>query len=646
MIETTLNGKTKDIVQNNIEQLKQLFPEIVTEGKIDYDKLREILGEEIDDCNERYDFTWKGKHESIKTALSPSEGTLRPDKKTSKNWDSTENLYIEGDNLEVLKLLQKSYYGKIKMIYLDPPYNTGNDFVYEDNFTDNLKNYLEQDEEGFNVSSNPETSGRYHTTWLNMMYPRLKLARNLLTDDGVIFISIDDNEVVNLKKICDEIFGETNFEAQFYIKVRHENRILREDIRYQLVMEQVLCYSKSKLYTPNRLPKPDNSEKQYIYDIQINNEPNSIIDINGYTVEIYSSDSYDILEKKPGAGLLKKYQIRGSLISQSGSASEYYELNLRQRREIDGNGTLYKVINMGINGDGLGYRYIMQPEKEKSKNGFYFQGRPLKQKKNIGLPYPNYYDFVKEANNVGYEGEVEFKNGKKPLALMQKLFEIANICNDKNALVLDFFSGSATTAHALMKLNSYDNGKRKFIMIQLPEKINNKAYNQEYNNICEIGEERIRRSGDSLIEKHPDTDIDIGFKVFKLNSSNLTKWNPDVDNLEDSLISARDNIIEERSELDLVYEIMLKYGLELTLPVEEIKQNNYSFYSVGLGSLVICLDNHIKRDVAENIIKIKKELSPSIMRVVFKDNGFESDSDKTNIKEILRNNEIDEFITI
>lgn len=227
MIETTLNGKTKNIVQNNIEQLKQLFPEIITEEKINFDKLRETLGEEIDDTNEKYDFTWKGKHEAVKISQTPSEGTLRPSKKDSKNWDTTENIYIEGDNLEVLKLLQKSYYGQINCIYIDPPYNTGKDFIYEDNFTDNLKNYLEQDEEGFNVSSNPETSGRYHTNWLNMMYPRLKLARNLLDEDGVIFISIDDNEVDNLKRICNEIFGEMNFVTSIIWRKKQVLQILK-----------------------------------------------------------------------------------------------------------------------------------------------------------------------------------------------------------------------------------------------------------------------------------------------------------------------------------------------------------------------------------------------------------------------------------
>lgn len=662
MQETQLNGETLDIVSENVSKLKELFPEIVTEDKIDFDKLKEVLGKYTEDDNERYNFTWKGKSAALRLAQTPSTGTLRPCKEESKNWDTTENLYIEGDNLEVLKLLQKSYHNKIKLIYIDPPYNTGNDFVYPDNYRDNLQNYLELtrqiDSEGKNLGTNRESDGRYHTHWLSMIYPRLKLAWNLLTDDGVIFISIDDNEVNNLKKICDDIFGEDNFEASFYVKVRHETRILREDIRYQLVMEQILCYSKSSSsYAPNRIPKQKNPEDEYIYDVTLIGEPQEKLTINGYDVEVYGENDYKIQTSEPGKGSLKQYQIRGSLISQSGSASEYYEINLRKRREMDGLGTLYKVNGMGIKGDGLGYRYIMQPTKLESKNGFYFQGRPIALKKSKGIPYPNYYDFVQEANNVGYEGEIDFKNGKKPLALLKKVFEISNVVNDYNCTILDFFSGSATTAEAVMRSNLQDGGNRKYIMVQLPEDENNEAYKAGYKNICEIGKERIRRAGDKIVsemnqngqtslDSKSKMDLDIGFKVFKLDSSNLAKWDPEYDNLEQTLLDSVENLVPGRNELDLVYEIMIKYGIDLTLPIEEYQIQDKNFYSIGFGALIICLNDNLTSDLASEIIKLKDELSPEVMRVVFKDNGFASDSDKTNIKETLKTNGIEEFVTI
>ena len=421
-----ISGESLDIVKDNVQKLKEIFPEVFCEDKIDFKRLEEVLGEYTDDSDERYNFTWSGKSKAIRISQTPSTGTLRPCKEESKDWDTTQNLYIEGDNLEVLKLLQKSYYGKVKMIYIDPPYNTGNDFVYKDDFKDNIENYFkitgQKDSEGNKTTTNTEANGRYHSNWLNMMYPRLKLARNLLKDDGVIFISIDDNEYVNMKKICDEIFGENNLETTFYIKVRHENRILRQDIRYQVVIEHLLCYRKSDKYFPNRIPKEDNSDNEYIYDIVEGGCPDEVLDINGYRVEKYKKSNYSIVLKESGKGCLKKYQIRGSLISQSGSASEYYEKNLRARRAIDGEGTLYKVIGMGLKGDGLGYRYIMQPDNKESKNGFYFQGRPQAAKINIGLPYPNFYDFVKEYNNVGYEGEISFKNGKRTSTKIDNLW--------------------------------------------------------------------------------------------------------------------------------------------------------------------------------------------------------------------------------
>ncbi len=611
MIETTLDGKTKNITQDNIKQLKQLFPEIITEDKIDFNKLREILGEEVDDTNEKYDFIWNGKHESVKISQTPSEGTLRPSKENSKNWDTTENLYIEGDNLEVLKLLQKSYYGKIKMIYLDPPYNTGKDFVYEDNFIDSLKNYLDQDEEGFNVSSNPETSGRYHTNWLNMIYPRLKLSRNLLTDTGVLFISIDDHEIFDLMNICNEIFGEINCELMIWDKISGNSNAgsgkMKITHRFRKDHEYVLVCYKNKLKTflnkPLRIKKTKNE-----YGNQ-DNDPRG----NWISSEICKSEA----KSNPDG---KNYF---ALKTPSGKVIErQWHFSLDEIKKLDednriywGNGEIIPRLKKFVNEP--------RPTTPSSVINGISQTDGNANLKELGLNFDN----------------------PKPVNLINWFIEIST---DNEEYVLDFFSGSATTAESVLNVNFNNDKNNRFIMVQLPEKTSEKsdAYKAGYKNICEIGEERIRRAGEKLLKEKPDVNKDIGFKVFKLDSSNLTKWNPNVDNLEDSLIAVTDNIVEGRSELDLVYEIILKYGVELTAPVDELSFDKYNFYSVGKGSLVICLNDHITRDVTEDILKIKEDLSPDVIRVVFKDNGFESDADKTNVKEILRNNEVDEFITI
>jgi adenine-specific DNA-methyltransferase len=652
MQEVQLNGESLDIVSENVSKLKELFPEILTEDKIDFDKLKEVLGNYIEDSPERYNFSWKGKSEALRLAQTPSTGTLRPFKEESKNWDTTENLYIEGDNLEILKLLQKPYYAKVKMIYIDPPYNTGNDFVYQDDYKDNLQNYLEitgQVEDGAKISTNTETSGRYHTSWINMIYPRLRLARNLLSHDGVIFISINDKELDNLRKICNEIYGEENFIACFYVKVRHEDRILTGDKDIQETIEHILAYKRGN-FKVNKIPLAEKLEEYKFYINEKTKNPHSI-KIGSKNAYIFNENEYDIIKsEEPNPELLKRISIRGT-IKKGNSSGRLFVANIEDKFEKQ---TLIKVEGMGD--DGLGYRYFHIPIN--TKNGVYFQGKPLtrtiKEK-----PYPNFYDFVNEFNTVGNEGEIEFKNGKKPLALIEKLFEISNINNISNCVILDFFSGSASTAHAVMKLNSQFGGNRKFIMAQLPEKIdeNSDYFRAGFKNICEIGKERIRRAGENLLSERNQNgqtsldsksnhNLDIGFKVFKLDSSNLSKWDPEYDNLEQTLLNSVENLVPGRNELDLVYEIMIKYGIDLTLPIEEYPIKDKKFYSIGFGALIICLDDNLTYDLASEIIKLKDELSPEVMRVVFKDNGFASDSDKTNIKETLKTNGIEEFVTI
>ena len=611
MIETTLTGKTPDIGEENIKKLMTMFPEVVTEGKVDFEKLKQLLGEYVDDSNERYNFTWNGKGRALRLSQTPSLGTLRPCKEESKNWDTTQNLYIEGDNLEVLKLLQKSYYGKIKMIYIDPPYNTGKDFVYKDDFHDSLENYKritgQVDGNGKAISTNTETSGRYHTDWLNMMYPRLRLARNLLKDDGVIFISIDDNEVHNLIKICDEVFGEANRIALICHKARasvSNDKIISNNHNI------ILFYAKNV-----------NVIESIRKDIGLDPE------LNGFD-----------LDDNDGRGAYRLVPVDGPGGAKKGNP--YYEFMGVEGYFRFSKETMQEKYNMGQivkKGNSLYQKYYLATARQTRKtdttwweDGGFTSSATSKLKELMGGSY--------------------FDN-PKPIELIMRMLKLMTN-SDKDALILDFFAGSATTAHAVMQLNAEDGGNRKFIMVQLPEPTeeNSEAYKAGYKNISEIGKERIRRAGEKIKEENKDKEgienLDIGFKVLKLDTSNIRKWQPDYDNLEQSLMDYVDNFVEGRTEFDVVYEIMLKYGLDLTYPVDEFTIAGKKVYSIGFGMLMICLDDEITTEVAKGILAKVKELSPEGSRVVFKDNGFKTDSNKTNIKEILKSGGIEEFITI
>ena len=608
MINSKLNGESKNIIQDNVSKLKEIFPEIVTEDKIDFDKLKLILGKNVDDDSEKYSFTWPGKNQSIKESQKTSSGTLRPCKEESKNWDSTENLYIEGDNLEVLKLLQKSYNNKIKMIYIDPPYNTGKDFIYSDNYKDNLENYLElsgqvvkegereRESIGIKLSTNTETTGRYHSNWLNMMYPRLKLARNLLSKDGVIFISIDENELDNLKKICNEIFGEICFIGTIVRKRRQSQANLSKNI--SPIHEYILIYGKNEGELLNRAPanideskykNPDNDKRGVYVTMPCTNKGGS------------------------------RYKIKtptGRIIDEEWRFKEETYWNLFNDNRI--------VFPKGGNGKP---RYKLF----------------LEEKKKQGVLPNTWFDNLSSNQEASKEIKSLFNDKlifdtPKPVELIKYLINLGSNAND---IILDFFAGSSTTAEAIFKSNSKEYSNKKFILVQIPESTNEKsiAYNEGHTNICEIGKERIRRAGDKILEESDNKDLDIGFKVFKLDSSNLEKWDPDYNNLEQTLLTNKENIKPDRSELDLIYEIMIKYGIDLTLPIEKL--NN--IYSIGYGALLICLEDNITKEIANEIIELK---SDNITRVVFKESGFKSDADKTNIKENLRINNINEFITL
>ena len=619
MKTTTLDGKTPDIAEENIEKLKQLIPEVFTEGKIDFGKLQQVLGEYVEDSNERYNFTWNGKGRALRLSQTPSLGTLRPCKEESKDWDTTQNLYIEGDNLEVLKLLQKSYYGKVKMVYIDPPYNTGKDFVYKDDFHDSLENYKkitgQIDNDGKAISTNAETSGRYHTDWLNMMYPRLRLARNLLSDDGVIFISIDDNEVHNLRKICDEVFGEDNFIAQVIWERAFSPVNLKK--HFSESHDYILSFAKNiDFLVCNGLPRSEEADNRYSNP---DNDPRGkwasadlsvgpAIQSNIY--EITTPSGRVVLPPSGYSWRLSKERFIEFLndnriwFGEEGNGVPRIKRFLSEVKQGITPMTIWKHADVGHS------QKASQDLKELFDNKAYFT-------------YP------------------------KPIELIKRILELYT--ND-NSIILDFFSGSSTTAHAVMQLNAEDGGNRKFIMVQLPEPTDEKseAYKAGYMNICEIGKERIRRAGEKIKEEKglEALNLDVGFKVLKLDTSNIRKWQPDYNDLEQSLMDYIDNYVEGRTELDVVYEIMIKYGLYLTYPVDEFTIAQKKVYSIGFGMLMICLDDEITTEVAKGILVKIKELSPESSRVVFKDNGFKSDSNKTNIKEILKSGGIEEFITI
>lgn len=638
MIETKLTGKTPDLAEENIKRLMTLFPEVVTEGKVDFEKLKQLLGEYVDDSNERYNFAWNGKGRALRLSQTPSLGTLRPCKKESKNWETTQNLYIEGDNLEVLKLLQKSYYGKIKIIYIDPPYNTGTDFVYKDDFHDSIENYKritgQVDGNGNLISTNPETSGRYHTDWLNMMYPRLRLARNLLSDDGVIFISIDDNEVHNLRKICDEIFGEENFVAQFvWVKKKKGSHLSRTT---RSMTEYVMCYAKviekvelygEDAYSDKQQPlaKRTNSIKQLIFP---KNTVRTTLGDGVYKANKYGEGTTALTFKNDI--IVAKGIVRSEIIVEGPFVWTQTKLD----EEIKSGTIVYLSKKFGFN-------VLRSDQSEKIK-------RPptlIDNKINVGTNEDAYQEALEL---FGREGIMSYP---KPVSLIKFLVNTITYFN-KDAIVLDFFAGSATTAHAVMQLNAEDGGKRRFIMVQLPEPVDEKseAYEAGFKNISDIGKARICRAGEKIKAEYKDEQnidhLDIGFKVFKLDTSNIRKWQPDYDNLEQSLFDYIDNFVEGRTELDVVFEIMLKYGLDLAYPVDEFTIAGKKVYSIGYGMLMICLDDEITTEVARGILAKIKELSPESSRVVFKDNGFKSDSNKTNIKEIFKSGGIEELITI
>lgn len=624
-----MSGKTLDIEKQNIEKLKELFPEIMTEDKIDFEKLRLILGDEVNDNAEKYSFTWNGKQNAIKLAQQPSTGTLRPNKEKSKDWATTENLYIEGDNLEVLKSLQKSYAEKVKVIYIDPPYNTGGDFIYKDNFKNSIQNYFEQtnqvDSQGNKLATNTESSGRFHTDWLNMMYPRLILAKNLLKDDGIIFISIDERELSNLKKICDEIFGERNF---------------------------IEVFSWQKTSTPPNLSKKTKKSLEYILAYQKNDVGN----LAGIKKISQSTNGLMNQSNNYGTLIFPKEVIKTSMNNESLSKGVYgtqsYKIELLNDVNIVNGEFDEDVVLHGK------FKWSQVYLEEQIANGtdIYIKTKTLspsyeKEEYEAEKPWNLIDSKVNVGTNVNASDEVDelFRKNfsdnmfPKPVSLLKFLI---SMIDTENEIILDFFSGSSTTAHAVLELNKQDNLKRKFIMVQIPEPLDEKSepYSDGYRLMTQIGIDRINRVGNKILDDSEllSSELDVGFKVFELDNSNIQKWSVDAESLEESLFAMENNFVEGRSHTDIVYEVLLKLGLDLNTPFEESTIEDSTIYDVALGNVYVVLGNNITQKVANYIAKKQKEYENENPSVVFNDNGFKNDNEKLNAIEILKNNGFNE----
>ena len=627
-----LNMQSMDKVAANVAKIRELFPNCVTErinneGKlehaIDFDMLKQELSDHVvDGLQERYQFTWPDKRKAILAANAPINKTLRPCREESVDFDNTENLYIEGDNLEVLKLLQETYLGKVKMIYIDPPYNTGNDFVYEDEFKQSADEYIDNsgqlDEEGNRLVANTESNGRFHTDWLNMMYPRLNLAKDLLSEDGVIAISIDENEVENLKRCCKEIYGESNYIATIISKMNPRGSQSSKDIA--ITHEYILVIAKSKEYQVNGLELTEEQEKEYKYQ-----------DAMG---------CYRLL------GLRK----RGADSRREDSPSMYFPIYYDPDNDNLSTIEKYSVIIYPKLSDGTDGRWRWSKSKvEREKNLLVVRAVKRGTEYEYDVFSKDYLSENKRRKPMSIWDDKEINNEfatelltdlfkekkifdySKSLFLLKKLI---TVLSSADSLVLDFFSGSATTAHAVMQLNAEDGGKRNFIMVQLPEVCaeNSEAYKAGYKNICEIGKERIRRAGKKIKEENPLTtqDLDIGFRVLKCDSSNMEDvyFTPKeyMDKQQSLFI---DNIKKDRSDEDLLFDAMLKLDTPLSSKIEKITIAGKTVYNVAQGHLMACFDKNVTDEV---ITAVAKEM-PSYF--VMRDSSQADDSVAINFEQIF-----------
>ena len=625
-----LDLKSKNITEEQKAKLKEVFPEVFTESKIDFGKLRLTLGSDVDDEEERFGMTWPGKRDCFKVIQEPSIGTLKPSRDESVNWDKTENLFIEGDNLEALKLLQKSYYGKIKMIYIDPPYNTGNEFIYPDKYSESLETYLaytgQVDAEGRKFSTNKEAEGRFHSKWMNMIYTRLFLARNLLKEDGLVFVSIDNNEVDNLKKCCNEIFGEENFIEQMVWKKRYQGA---KEKYFASIQEYIFVYCKN---INNLKPFFIPSSKKYIE--------------NYYTEkDEYYSERGPFRTQPLEAG--KSMGDRENLIYPV-PAPDGTEV-MPKRQWVWGKERTLEALKNGtlsFKKDRDGKWAISFKQYLKDKNGEIRKTKPFSIIDNIFTQHG-----TKEISDLFGSGNIfPFP---KPTKLIKLLLNIGAPDKEKHQIILDLFAGSGTCACAVMGSNFEDEGNRKFIMVQLPEPCSEKteAFKAGYKTIADIGKERIRHVIKKIQEELdnedpialPKADIDLGFKVFKLDKSNFKIWDGNIANkpIQEQLKLAIDHIDPNSKEEDILYEILLKSGFELTTPVEKLTIEGKKVYSVAEGALLICLE----KNLTKNLIRAIAEKEPH--RVVCLDSGFKgNDQLKTNAVQIMKSFKVESFRTV
>ena len=637
-----LSMKSVDLTQANIDKIAQLFPSVITEVRdengrvikaVDFDLLKQELSDEIvDGDKERYQLTWPGKKEAILHANTPIDKTLRPVMEDSIDWDNTQNLYIEGDNLEVLKLLQESYLNKVKCIYIDPPYNTGKDFIYKDDFRQTTVEYLAEsgqvDDEGNRLFQNNESNGRFHSDWLTMMYSRLKLARNLLRDDGVIFVSIDDNEVANLKKICNELFGEKNFVGLLTVINNLKGRNDRKHIA--ICHEYLLIYGKGDFITrglplteeqKNAFNKIDDKGNKYqLRDLRKRGRPDRREDRPNMYFPIYYNESTKECSIEKKEGWIEILPLRGD-----GSDGRW---RWGKERVIANLSILEPKYSSIAQRWGIEHRVYLNPavtaisdetdieedDERRSKSKSFWMGGELST--DVGR---------RQYKDIMYDAEFDYP---KPIDFLNKVIYMGSTNDD---IILDFFSGSATTAHAIMNLNAEDSGNRKFIMVQLPEHAEkSEVHKAGYKNICEIGKERIRRAA-KKIKEETNADIDYGFRVFRVDSSNMKDVFYSPNELEQSLFkNLESNIKEDRSNEDLLIQVMLDCGLELSLPMETREIHGRKIHCVAGNSLIACFDEIVPEEAIKEIAKEQP------LRVVFRDSSFASDADRINVEEIFK----------
>ncbi|MCK9636309.1 MAG: site-specific DNA-methyltransferase [Methylobacter tundripaludum] len=639
-----------DFTQQNIAKLAELFPNCVTETReadgtlkqaIDFDQLRQELSTSVvEGPQERYQLNWPGKREALLTANAPIAKTLRPYREESVDFDSTQNLFIEGDNLDALKLLQETYLGKVKMIYIDPPYNTGKEFIYDDDFSEDTQSYFQRsnqkDEAGQRMVANTETNGRFHSDWLSMMYPRLKLARNLLRDDGVIFISIDDNEIANIKSICDEIFGEANFISILVWEKKKKGAFLSGSITN--IKEYIVAITKNQAVFPGLIGEIARSEETYPV-IKTTNTRGTRTIKKGILSKFREDNHFIPAGSRISSGnmeliLISDMVIKNRVLAEDVEIESNWIYSQKLLDQYADQGELYVTQDLYFR------RIVTEPRTKKLKDLLPMQGS-----KGTGLTFKYSDDLFSDGwgtNEDGFDelhdifGLQSIMSFPKPSKLISKLI-LSATRNDNESLILDFFSGSATTAHAVMALNAEDGGKRKFIMVQLPEACDEKseAYKAGYQTIAEIGKERIRRAGQKIRQdnagKEGIDNLDIGFRVLKIDSSNMKDvyYTPDAVRQSD-LIDHVDNIREDRSAEDLLFQVLLDWGVDLTRPIAQETIAGKTVWFVDGNALAACFD----ADINEAFVKELAARHP--LRVVFQDSGFAGDSVKINIEQIFK----------